>query len=78
MSKCTLLEKHSSSAPHVDDFIAKHSSSKKPQSLPKDSSRSKTSIRAFHDRFSEGLFEKERIQAAIAELTEEWNLAESL
>ncbi len=76
MSKCTLLEKHSSSAPHVDDFIAKHSSSKKSQSLPKDSS-SKTSIRTFRDRFSEGLFEMERIQAAVSELTEEWSLAES-
>jgi len=64
MSKCTLLEKHSSSAPHVDDFI------KKSQSL-------KTSIRTFRDRFSEGLFEMERIQAAVSELTEEWNLAES-
>jgi len=83
MSKCTL-------SPHVDDFIAKHSSSKKSHSLPKDSRSpkgcsssksalraSKPSIQTFHDRFSKGLFEKDRIQAAVAELTEEWNLAES-
>ncbi len=76
MSKCTLLEKHSSSAPHVDDFI------KKSQSL-------KTSIRTLRKEFAKcpecDQYEnctlrdrfKERIQAAVSELTEEWNLAES-
>jgi lipoate-protein ligase A len=73
MSKCTLLEKHSSSAPHPKD-----SRSPKGCSSSKSALRaSKPSIQTFHDRFSKGLFEKDRIQAAVAELTEEWNLAES-